>query len=284
MGGASAARIVAPSHLRRKDHAKTGRSVTLQPDHPAVRERRTLFPKSVKPASEALRLLKSGHNSSKIGKQVTKGKLAGAPIFTLTLQERATCPSTCHHWLSCYGNNMHWAERIDHLDPAFLERLWVELCAKQIKHPDGFLVRLHVLGDFFSEAYVKWWLHALDAFPALHVFGYTARGIDTPIGKMIYTAAQARWSRFAIRISGEDWRQGAAPTVNKGEKHAVAITCPAQTNKTECCGTCTLCWSSRKSVAFEQHGGTNGVGETREPETNRIPARVGRGEGNFSAA
>jgi hypothetical protein len=234
--------------------------VVLAADHPAILESRTLFPTTVKFAEETKRLLKSGHNSRKIGMEVTKGRLAGCPIFTLTLQERATCPATCQHWRTCYGNNMHLAERIVH-DADFEEILWLELEALQSKHPRGFLVRLHVLGDFYSEAYVKLWLKALDAFPALHVFGYTARGLDTKIGKLIYTAAQVRWDRFAIRFSGENWREMGAPTVQHGEGHAVAITCPAQTGKTECCATCTLCWSSKKSVAFEEHGRKhNGMG------------------------
>lgn len=246
----------APSALRRFDHARSGRSVALAADHPAVLEQRTLFPSTVKFVEETGRVLKSGHNSRKIGKVVMKGRLAGFPIYTLTLQERATCPSSCKHWLSCYGNNMHFAERI-HADEDFEQVLWLELRSLQAKHPTGFLVRLHVLGDFYSEAYVKLWLNALDAFPALHVWGYTARGLDDRIGKLIYTAAMARWSRFAIRFSGENWREMASPTVDQGVKHAVAITCPVQLDRTECCGTCGLCWATRKSVAFEQHGRGN---------------------------
>lgn len=249
-----APRIVpTPDRLRRKGHATSGRSVRLVAEHPAILESRTLFPSTVKFAEETKRLLKSGHNSSKIGKEVTKGRLAGCPIYTLTLQERATCPRSCAHWLTCYGNNMHFAERIHH-DSDFEEVLWLELEALQAKYPRGYLVRLHVLGDFYSEAYVHLWLRALDAFPALHVFGYTARELESPIGKVIYTAAQVRWDRFAIRFSGQDWREMGAPTVSKGVKHPVAITCPAQLDKTACCGTCGLCWSTRRSVAFEQHG------------------------------
>src|SRR5262249_24811065 len=30
---------------------------------------------------------------------------------TLTLEERATCPTTCRHWRDCYGNKMHRAQR-----------------------------------------------------------------------------------------------------------------------------------------------------------------------------
>jgi hypothetical protein len=65
---------------------------------------------------------------------VTKGRYKGFFIFTLTLEERATCPRTCLEWKTCYGNSMNWARRIKH-GRAFEERLWEELAEKQAKHP-----------------------------------------------------------------------------------------------------------------------------------------------------
>jgi len=56
------------------------------------------------------RALKASTNV-KLGKRVTKGKLAGFPILTLTLEERATCPASCIHYADCYGNNMMNATR-----------------------------------------------------------------------------------------------------------------------------------------------------------------------------
>ena len=56
------------------------------------------------------RVVKKSTNT-KLGKRVTKGKLAGFPIFTVTLEERATCPRSCIHWDDCYGNNMMNATR-----------------------------------------------------------------------------------------------------------------------------------------------------------------------------
>jgi hypothetical protein len=63
-------------------------------------------------SDEVQRVLKDGHQSRKIGKFVTKGKMRGFPIFTLTLEERATCPRSCLQWATCFGNNMQAAERI----------------------------------------------------------------------------------------------------------------------------------------------------------------------------
>jgi hypothetical protein len=123
--------------------------ITLEPHDPRYRAGTTIFPKSVTPASRLGRLLKSGHNSRKIGKTCTKGRLRGAPIYTLTLEERATCPRSCAPWAMCYGNSMPFAHRIFD-DGTLTKRLWGELASLQADNPNGFLIRLHVLGDFFS--------------------------------------------------------------------------------------------------------------------------------------
>jgi hypothetical protein len=57
-----------------------------------------MFPSRVFDPDEVQRVLKDGHQSRKIGKFVTKGKMRGFPIFTLTLEERATCPRSCLAW------------------------------------------------------------------------------------------------------------------------------------------------------------------------------------------
>jgi len=242
----------APSRLRRFDHPKGTRGGrTLPIGHDAVRESRTLFPTTRRQAV-SVRLLKSGHNSSKIGKVVTKGKWNGFPIFTLTLEERATCPATCQEWLNCYGNNMHYAQRIAH--GGELERLLrLELEELQAKHRRGFVVRLHVLGDFYSLDYVAMWLKAIIDLPALHVFGYTARDPhDDPIGKALWKISTYHFDRFAMRFSGVDLPLRGAVTINKGEasKHLV---CPAQSGKTECCATCAFCFQSKRTIAFVRH-------------------------------
>ena len=51
--------------------------------------------------SEFENVLKCGRNNSKIGGDVLVGRLRGARIFTLTLEERATCPRSCAMWRAC---------------------------------------------------------------------------------------------------------------------------------------------------------------------------------------
>jgi hypothetical protein len=238
----------------------------LLPWHPALRQRRTIFPSTVATAEEAPRLLVSGHNNPKLGREVRVGAWMGMPIFHLTLEERATCPASCHHWASCYGNNMHLARR--HAAGAELEYLLgAELAALAEAHPDGFAVRLHTLGDFYSLRYAARWSVWLRALPELHLFGFTAWGDETPIGQMVERMNGRHPDRCAIRFSrakpsGQGWeavtvwRQPDAPRVAEGQ------VCPAQLGLTECCATCGLCWSpamAETPIVFIGHGRNRGA-------------------------
>jgi hypothetical protein len=226
----------------------TGKGVSINALHPAYRSGRTIFSSRVFDPDEVQRVLKDGAQSRKLGKIVEKGRLRGAPIFTLTLEERATCPRTCAAWGFCYGNGMQAAERIV-AGPALEAALWTELAALQAAHPGGFLVRLHILGDFYSLGYVDLWREALATFPALHVFGFTAR--ECEIGDAVRDLAENNWSRFAVRRSGGRGDVMAAQILPDADP--MAITCPAQLGKTDCCATCALCWQSDRTIAFLRH-------------------------------
>lgn len=251
--------MVAASTLRRfgTSHGR-GRmgQIVLSALNPAYRSGRSIFTSRVFDPDEVSRVLKSGHQSRKIGKIVQKGTRRGWPIFTLTLEERATCPRTCKAWAFCYGNNMQAAERIVAGD-ALEQALWKELGALQREHPSGFMVRLHVLGDFYSLGYVKLWERALKAFPALHVFGFTARLPGTEIGDALWALTEADWGRVAIRFSGLQSSEKSSVLQGDSDARGVssfgAIPCPAQTEATDCCATCALCWHSRRSIAFAKH-------------------------------
>lgn len=238
--------------------APGGRSQVLAATHPAVRGGRTLFPSRVYDPGEVSRVLKTGHQSRKIGKIVTKGPRRGWPIFTLTLEERASCPRTCLEWQRCYGNNMQAAERIVH-GGELIDALAVELAALQAAHPNGFLVRLHVLGDFWSAEYVEFWGRMLALHGALSVFGFTAHAPSSPIGRTIAGVGLTfGWKRWAIRFSGAPHELHASRVIAAGEsddadKLGGAVLCPAQTGATDCCATCGLCWQSERSIAFRAH-------------------------------
>lgn len=244
--------------------------VGLPPSHPAVREGRTLFPSTVIYADEAPRLLVSGANQRKLGDRVTKGRWRGAPIFALTLEERATCPASCSNWRQCYGNGMPRARR-HRPGPELEYLLHAELAQKQEAHPDGFVVRLHILGDFYDLAYIALWHRWFAEFPALRVFGYTAHPRSGLMGGAVEKMNLLFPGRCAMRFSSAmpDRTQGGwAITIQDRASAPDAIICPAQTDKTDCCGTCGLCWHTDKTIAFLLHGSRF----KQEPKPQRLSA------------
>lgn len=240
------------AHRRFDHHIETGKPYRLSPYHRNVLAKRTLFLARVVPSSAPDRLLKSGVHARKIGSHVTKGKWRGLPIFTLTLEERATCPETCRNWTICYGNRMNWSERVAH-DDGLMPRLEAEIADLAREFRRGFVLRLHVLGDFFSTAYVDFWGRQLLKHRGLRIFGYTAWQQDTPIGDAVAALREAFGERFAIRHSDARPSVFGTKTITTAGDAGGAVTCPAQTGRSECCGTCALCWSTPKTIAFLEH-------------------------------
>jgi len=246
---------------RFQSHYSAGKALELAASHPAVTEARTLFPGRVGTPPIAwkgktpLRVLKSGMHSRKIGSHVVKGAWKGFPIFTLTLEERATCPPYCEHWRTCYGNAMDKATR-QVAGPDLEGKLSRELAALQKRHSRGFVVRLHVLGDFYSVAYVDQWARWLRAFPALHVFGYTAHRPSSDIGSAIVALRVTRAGRFMVRHSNAGLGYRTRSIHVASEAMAGEIVCPAQSHAKAdaiCCGSCALCWSTVKAICFLEH-------------------------------
>ena len=243
--------------------AEPERSIGLAADHPAITDGHTLFRARVTPTAQSVRFLVSGQNNAKIGKLVIKGPWSGFPIFTLTLEERATCPRSCDVWSQCYGNAMQWPPRWDAADPLFLDTLRAEVITTCRLHPHGLVVRLHVLGDFYSVDYVKMWTEMVDRFPQLHIYGYTARREDADDAESRNIAKALRWltetapDQFNIRFSRTEPGPGHAIVVDEDPKLPDVIVCPAQLKDTETCGTCALCWAEparKKTIAFLRHG------------------------------
>lgn len=239
---------------------------SLADDHAAMREDRTLFPSTVVTVTEDApdRILVSGHNNRKLGKTVAKGIFKGYALYSLSLEERATCPGDCSVRNVCYGNGMQKARRHRIGDPEiFYDRLGMELAELCDAH-DGVLVRLHVLGDFPDVEYVAFWKEALDEWSNLACYGYTHRltkawGGDE-IGDAIEAVKDAHPDRFRIRWSCETPRPDGAVVINRvPDKPRVdeGLVCPAQTDATACCATCGLCWepnARQDTIAFIRHG------------------------------
>jgi hypothetical protein len=228
----------------------------LAVNHPSVVDRRTVYQSTVVPPGDDRKVLKSGVNNPKVGPRFVTGPWKGQPIFTLTLEERATCPTTCERMRSCYGNNAHQAERWQ-FGPELEDRIRAEVAALAERYPCGFVVRLHTLGDFYSVEYVRRYQTLLEQYPALHLFGFTRRhDPDDPIAAEVIKLWKENPDRVKLRFSNlapnvglpatitiEDWRQPPADT----------IVCPADRQMTASCSSCGLCLSSPKRIAFIQH-------------------------------
>ena len=227
----------------------------------------TIYQKSIKPIpakgtkSTGLRVLKPASTNNKVGKGsrlIQKGpaNFRGKPLFNLTLIERATCPASCPQWEVCYGNNMPFAHRYKagaKLEDALAKDLWT----LNTKNPNGFVIRLHILGDFYSVKYVELWRDFLETYPHLALYGYTHRYMGTPIGDAVATLVEDYEGRVSIlRSDSVDLNEilPVAMTVAKGDTPQDGIVvCPEQTGKTESCLTCGLCFNGRTSVQFLEH-------------------------------
>ncbi len=225
----------------------------------------SIFPHSVKtwppgPGEKSESILKCGGLNAKIGANVLVGALKGARIFTLTLEERATCPKSCGLWRECYGNGMQWARRWSP-SPAWEKALTCEVARACATHAKV-LIRLHVLGDFYSFKYLRLWVELLDQHENLSVFGFTAWRPNTKIGRGIARVRSALGMRFCVRNSGFTGKWGAFTIDFPTRKGMLgdAVVCPEQRgaigdiSDTKHCGNCGACWRSSAPIAFILHG------------------------------
>ena len=211
----------------------------------------TKFRKSIKSPATA-NVLKSGDNNAKLGFRIESKKWNGKRLYSLTLTERDTCPRDCHHWDDCYGNNMPFAHRFS--IEGLTDKLRIEIPALLNKHKAGIVIRLHVLGDFYSPEYVAFWDEMLATYPELCIFGYTARRVDSDIGKAVYIMNLRYGDRCVIRYSRNQSFETVGQSFAAEESFdGQSFTCPEQTGKLDSCADCGLCWTVAKTVRFLSH-------------------------------
>ena len=226
----------------------------LREGNPALSEHRTVFPYRVKTVTEVKRVLQSVANNSKLGNGVpvvAKGKWRGMAAFTLTLEERRTCPTSCQMWADCYGNNVRFATRISSDDmPALQDQIEQEL-KKLLRTYGKVLIRLHILGDFVSREYAKFWETLAHSLPGLHLFGFTAWDRDSEVGKVLSELNETSAGRVWIRFSNSGGLMS-ANVIGRGYDEG-GIQCPEQIGRTDSCMTCGICWSTEQPVSFLPH-------------------------------
>ena len=74
----------------------------------------------------SLNIFKAGKTNKKLGGKISRGIWKSLPIYSLTLEERKTCPETCRHWGDCFGNNMPFAVRYV-LNESLFNRIDIDL-------------------------------------------------------------------------------------------------------------------------------------------------------------
>jgi len=212
----------------------------------------TRYKKSIK-SPEGSTVLKPGRNNKKLGYKITKGKHKGKYLYSLTLTERDTCPTSCHHWDDCYGNNMPFAHRFQH-GKELEDKLDDEIGKLVRKHDKGILVRLHVLGDFYSSEYVFHWGSLLTKYPTLAVYGYTARYNDST-STAIALHDMVHGDRWDIRYSKNKSYSDAVQFTYAADESFTGdfFDCPEQTGQVDSCADCAACWQSTKTVRFKSH-------------------------------
>ena len=213
----------------------------------------TIYQKSIK-SVDGRDILKKGSANKKLGYKVTAKKWSGKRLYSLTLTERETCPTSCHHWNDCYGNNMPFAHRFS--TDGLMPKLESEIATLVQKHKGGIVIRLHVLGDFFSVEYVQFWERMLLEYPTLCVYGYTGRELGTDIGDAIHLMNLRYSDRWVVRYS----RNQESESIMSGKWFAAeesfegrSFDCPEQTGKIKDCASCGLCWMAPKTVRFLSH-------------------------------
>ena len=266
---ANSVRAVSDRRRYLQGSAPTGEAGNLAP-HGA---RGTQFPKTVRKPDESDTILKDGKDNRKIGGDVLVGKLKGAKIFTLTLEERATCPKDCAFWRGCYGNSMPYSTRWEPTK-TFFNKLSDEVAKHCRKGP--ILIRLHVLGDFFAISYVEFWAGLLRDEPNLNCFGFTAWKPGSEIGDAVGIVRDAFPGRFMIRHSDTlgSWGSAVFDFPTEAKTIGGGIVCPEQRDhmagvgldldderNPSHCGDCAACWSCDRTIFFVQHGAKGGRGQ-----------------------
>ncbi|MFD0916509.1 hypothetical protein ACFQ14_08830 [Pseudahrensia aquimaris] len=232
--------------------------ICLAADDPAIIEKRSLHPNRVRDPNETEWVLKSGMHSRKYGDRVAKGTWVNFPVFSFTLEERATCPAHCSQFAICFGNRMsqprayryrHGQALTDQLETEF------QILSLEPETAPGTVVRAHTLGDFYSISYVSWWAEQLARHSSLHVWGYTAWTPDCHIGIAIAQVKRDFPNRFRVRWSNRPGEEDSVSVVSGLDKvpNDGSIVCPYDIQRVKNCAECGICWESRKHVVFLEH-------------------------------
>jgi hypothetical protein len=210
--------------------------------------------------------LKPARDNEKLHSNVVvRGMFTGYHMYSLTLEERATCSPECGQLKTCYGNNMPFAKRYN-VTPALLTAIDAQL-GQLTRKGRKILLRLHILGDFFSVEYINFWRSMLIKYPTVSAFGYTHWTIITPQGREVERLVKAFPGRFNIKYSADRANQlpllslytlgGTIVVKDWADAPKGWIKCPAQMAADRGislgCAECGIACATRANVAFVEH-------------------------------
>ena len=115
---------------------------------------------------------------------------------------------------------------------ALTSKISLELDILDKKYPAGYVIRLHILGDFYSVGYVNFWKRQLANRPGLRIYGYTRHHPTKAIGNAVLSVRQAFPDTFKIRFSNLPTDNLSASSEHVSKR---GIVCPVQLDKTPNC-------------------------------------------------
>lgn len=208
------------------------------------------------PKSDGLIVLKNALFNKKLGgfpkrsMRIKKGPHKGMPLFSLTLEERATCNTECQQWSNCYGDKMRYAKRYD--TDGIEDVIDHDLEVLFSRYPQV-SIRLHILGDFFSVQYVEYWEEKINQYSGLYVWGFTHWPWETEIGRSIVLVSVCFPKQFAISISDFDSIVLPRAVVVDHWNTDTGVACLNQVDDRGCVD-CGICMSpSHNTVQFLRH-------------------------------
>ena len=119
-----------------------------------------------------------------------------------------------------------------------------------LKHTRKTIFRIHVSGDFFSQAYLEKWFEIIRLFPNIRFLTFTkAFSLDfsnKPINLIVYASIMPNMAIPLDFINRFNTLQ-AFCDIPENYNPTIATKCPGS------CAKCQFCWSSQKNVFFAVH-------------------------------
>jgi len=192
-------------------------------------------------------------------------KKLGKNILTFSLPPVVTCPgSTPYCRKICYAKKgfmlaptvlKSWTQNFQQSqEPDFVDKVVGDVKNKLTKNPNIKAMRIHVAGDFYSQAYLEKWKQIAKLLPELRFVAWTKSWMldfsNLPENFVVFysmmkdTEHVADLSRTAVMVDNLEY----AKKIN-------GFLCPYEELKGSACEKCFVCYSANppQTVVFRKH-------------------------------